>query len=139
MPISYRIDSKRHLVLTTASGVLTDDDILQLKERLVVDPEFQPGMKELADIRAIDRLAVTTGGVRRMMFHDQAHAPQVGGHQLAIVVSHGVAYGMARMYQMMTEETVAGVGIFRDVDAATSWLGISGEPACGPELPPPLS
>jgi hypothetical protein len=66
MPISYRIDEARALVLTTATGALTDADILGLKARLQVDPRWSPGMRELADVREIDRLDVTTEGVRRM-------------------------------------------------------------------------
>ena len=56
MPISYEIDSVRRLVLATATGVLTDEDVLQHKQRLAKDPDFRPGMRELSDVRAIERL-----------------------------------------------------------------------------------
>jgi hypothetical protein len=120
MPISYRIEG--NLVLTTASGVLTDDDILQLKKQLVGDPAFKPGMGELSDVRAVEQLAVTPEGVRLMVQHDAAHADQVRTIRLAIVVAKDEVFGMARMYQMLTEGTVDNVKVFRDIAEARAWL-----------------
>jgi hypothetical protein len=122
MPISYRIDPERNLVLTTASGILTDDDVLQHKAHLVQDPAFQPGMKELSDIRGIDRLEVTPAGVRAMVQQDERDGARVASHQLALVLSKDVAYGMARMYQTLAESKMGSVGVFRDAAEAIAWL-----------------
>ncbi len=122
MPISYQIDEARGLVLTTASGVLTDGDILQLKSNLVTDPRWRPGLRELSDVRAIDRLEVTTAGVRQMMMADERDAAALASYRLAIVVAHQLAYGLARMYQMLTEHTIPNVRVFRDMEEAKSWL-----------------
>jgi hypothetical protein len=118
MPISYQIDEARRLVLTTASGALTDSDILRLKARLVADPKRKPGMRELSDVRSIDRLEVTADGVRQMMMRDERHAAALGSYRLAIVVSHQVGYGMARMDQMLTEHILQDVRVFRDMEQA---------------------
>jgi hypothetical protein len=122
MPLSYQIDEERNLVLTTGSGILTDDDIIQHNASLLSDPGFEPGMRELSDIRGIDRLEVTTEGVDRMVQHDERHAPEVKAHRLAIVASQDIVYGMARMYQSLTEQTVANVRIFGDIEEARAWL-----------------
>jgi hypothetical protein len=122
MPISYRIDEAKKLVLTTASGVLTDSDILQLKSSLVSDPRWTPGMRELSDVRSIDRLDVTTAGVQMMMQSDELHARALDSYRLAIVVAHQLVYGMARMYQMLTEHSVPNVRVFRDMEEAKRWL-----------------
>jgi hypothetical protein len=124
MPISYQIDEARRLVLTTASGALTDSDILRLKARLVADPKWKPGMRELSDVRLIDRLEVTADGVRQMMMRDECHAAALASYRLAIVVSHQVVYGMARMYQMLTEQIVPDVRVFRDMEEAKRWLAV---------------
>lgn len=122
MPISYRIDVERNLVLTTASGTLTDDDIVQHKARLVRDPDFNSAMKELSDIRGIDQLDVTPGGVAAMVQQDIRDSAAVASHKLALVVSKEVAYGMARMYQTLTKSNIEAVGVFRDIDEARAWL-----------------
>jgi hypothetical protein len=122
VPISYQIDEARGLVLTTATAVLTDADILGLKARLLADSRWSPGMRELADVRAIDRLEVTAVGVRRMAGHDAAVGPAIRSYRLAIVVPRDEVYGMARMYQMLTESAVPHVGVFRDLAEAEAWL-----------------
>jgi hypothetical protein len=122
MPISYQIDEALGLVLTTATGVLSDTDILQHKTRVLEDPKWKPGMRELADARSIDRFEVTTAGVRRMTALDEHNAAALGSYGLAIVVAHDAAYGMARMYQVLTEHTIPNVRVFRDIDEAKRWI-----------------
>ena len=124
MPMAYRIDEARGWVLTTATGILTDDDILDLKAQLLADSRWSPGMHELADVRGIDRLDVTTAGVRRMAGQDGAH-PALGAYRLAIVAPQDDVFGMASMYQMLTEQAVPGVMVFRDLDEAAVWLEAS--------------
>ena len=122
MPISYEINEARGLVLTTASGTLTDSDNLQLKARLVADPRWKPGIRELSDVRSIDRLEVTTEGVQQMEWHDEDDAAALASYRLAIVVSQQGVYEMARIYQMLTEHTVPNVRVFRDMEEANRWL-----------------
>jgi hypothetical protein len=110
------------LVLTTASGTLTDSDNLQLKARLVADPRWKPGIRELSDVRSIDRLEVTTEGVQQMEWHDEDDAAALASYRLAIVVSQQGVYEMARIYQMLTEHTVPNVRVFRDMEEANRWL-----------------
>lgn len=122
MPITYQIDAARGLVLTTATGDLTDADVLGLKARLLADPGWSPGMRELADVRTISRLEVTAEGVRRMAGHDSAVGPAMRAYRLAIVVPRDEVFGVARMYQMLTESAVPHVGVFRDLAKAEEWL-----------------
>jgi hypothetical protein len=74
MAIRYEIDAPRGIVLTTADGILTDDELLDHKRRLVEDPRFTPGMKELSDVRGVDQLEVTPEGIGRMVALDELHA-----------------------------------------------------------------
>jgi hypothetical protein len=122
MPISYKIDEDRGLVLTTATGTLTDADILSLKALLAADPRWRPGMRELSDVRGVERLDVTTAGVRQMAAWDAAADPAIGQYRLAIVASRDHVFGMARMYEMLTDQSVPGVSVFRDIDEAIRWL-----------------
>ena len=121
MPIDYRIDPERRLILTHAWGVLTDADLLAHKERLLGDPALDPSLPELSDIRGIDRLDVTQAGVAAMVRHDAVHAARRPGHRMALVVPTGVTYGMARMYQSMGQGE-EGVGVFRTLEEAEAWL-----------------
>lgn len=124
MPITYRIDTARGLVLTTATGVLTDDELLEHKRALAADPAFAPGMRQLSDVRAVEQLAVTSEGVRLMVALDRDQADQLGDYRLAIVTGADVVFGTARMYQTMTDDQLNHVQIFRDMDDARAWLGL---------------
>ena len=122
MPLTYRIDAARRLVLTHATGVLTDADLLAHKERLVHDPAFDPGMSQLSDIRNIERLDVTAAGVQAMVDHDNSNAPRRHGHRMALVVPADEAFGMARMYQLMHHNEEENIGVFRTISEAEAWL-----------------
>jgi hypothetical protein len=121
MPISYSIDPERRLVLTKAWGVLTDNDLLQHKENLARDPAFSVGMRELSDVREIQRLDVTSTGVRAMVAHDDRRAHQSAQHRMALVVPNDEVFGMARMYQTMGAPDNP-VRIFRNLQLAEAWL-----------------
>ena len=122
MPITYRIDTERNLVHTTASGTLTDEDVISMKASLVRNPDFRPGMNELSDIRQVEELAVTPEGIRQMVQQDEEDVDQITKHRLAIVVSQDLAFGMARMYEMLTEGHMENVSVFRELDEAVAWL-----------------
>jgi len=126
MPISYRIDAGRGVALTTATGTLTDRDILEHKKRLHADPAFTPGMHEMSDVRGVSDLQVTPHGVKRMVAHDAAQGSDAGSHRLAIIASEDVVYGMARMYETLSDGNPSpSVAVFRDYDAAAKWLGLA--------------
>jgi len=122
MPIAYRIDNKRRLVLTRGWGVLTDADVLAHKKQLAKDPLFDPTMPELSDVRSVERLDVTTAGVKAMVAYDVTNADRVAGHRMALVVASDEVFGMARMYGTRREPLGPGVGVFRDIDEAERWL-----------------
>jgi hypothetical protein len=122
MPLSYRIDPEHSLILTTASGVLTDEHVLAHKKSLTADPDYDPSMKELTDLRAVTELDVTTQGVSAMAGYDRNNPDTEGRHRLALVASEDVVFGMARMYQMTTVESDNRVGGFRTMKEARAWL-----------------
>jgi hypothetical protein len=122
MAISYEIDTARNLVLTRAAGVLTDADLLEHKRQLIADPAFRPGMREFSDVRAVERLDVTPAGVQDMVALDKEHSAHLGDYRMAIVVSADAVFGTARMYQMMTEQHIESVRIFREPKQAWEWL-----------------
>src|SRR5262245_19222279 len=103
MPVSYTIDKSRQIVFTRSWGVVTDSEILAHKERLARDPDFVATMGQLSDGRDVERMDVTTEGVRAMVEHDRKHPDKRRGHRLAFVVGSDEAFGMARMYSQRSE------------------------------------
>jgi hypothetical protein len=57
LPVSYKIDKKRRMVMTTWSGVLTEDEILAQQRQLKNDPDYDPSFSQYSDltgVRAVD-------------------------------------------------------------------------------------
>ena len=122
MPISYRILPEKNLVMTRAHGVLREDELLAHKRTLLADPEFRPGMRELSDVRDVEKLDVSPAGIRSFVIQDEADAPKLEGYRLAIVASEDLVYGMARMYEMQAETLPPSVRVFRDLAEAEAWI-----------------
>ncbi len=123
MPITYSIDPKLGVIFTTAWDVLTVEELFEHKRKLAADPDFKPGMVELSDVRQITELDVTPEGIGRFVAQDTISAEKLRDYKLAIIVSQEVVFGMARMYEMMTEQNVSNVAVFRDLEEAKTWLG----------------
>lgn len=121
MPVSYRIDTARDLVVSVASGVVTDDDLLEHQQRLREDPAFQPSFRQLFDFRQGTTNQVSGRGVRQL-----AIAPAFGkGSKRALLVPDDAAFGLARMFQTLRDESEnEAIAIFRDEAAALAWLGV---------------
>ncbi len=123
MPISYRIDAKKNLVLALGSGVLTDDDLLDFRKQLVNDPAFHPDMRELSDFRSVEKHVHTTEGLNRFLEQEKEYADRLGSeYRIAIVTNSDLHYGFSRMYIVGVADTLPEVQVFREIDIAEAWL-----------------
>jgi len=123
MPIDYRIDVTRGMVLTTATGILTDQELMAHKRRLLGDAAFHGDLVELSDVRSVERLDVTPEGIGQFVQQDISDARKLEQYRLAIVASEDVVFGMARMYQTRTSSHLPNVKVFRTLEDAEAWLG----------------
>jgi hypothetical protein len=125
MPIKYSIDEGLGAIFTTASAVLTEEELLEHKRKIISDPKFRPGFVELSDVRAISEIAISPSGIEKFVEQDASVAELLKDYKLAIVVSGALEYGMGVMYEMMSAEQNRNVRIFRELNPAMEWLGIS--------------
>ena len=64
MPATYRIDAKRHVVFSVASGDLTEEDTRAHTRSLAGDPEFDPAFDQLLDFRDADTFGLSAEYMR---------------------------------------------------------------------------
>ena len=121
MPLHYRIDQKREIVFITADGIITDADLLTHLDDIENDSDFHPSFNRLNDYRAVESLDVTGAGVRALASRVDASEASC---RRAIVVSTELAYGMARMFQILTDDKPATIEVFKDMAEARKWLGL---------------
>ena len=124
MPFSYTVDPNLRLVRTTGIGIISDEDSQHLSAMQRCDPHVHAMMRELLDLRQVERLSITPCWLRFRAATDKQYANEYA-NTLAIVVSPEVAFGFARMYELLTDEHFL-VRVFRDYAEACEWLGIPG-------------
>ena len=118
MPVTYRIISHLHLVVTTWTGDVTLEESQQHNASLRDDPAFAPDMRQLSDARQA-RSRVTGDGIRGLA----RSSPFGRAAKRAILVADDETFGVSRMYE--AQATDAGmVAIFRDRDAALAFLDL---------------
>ena len=130
MPISFRLDPARHLRYATATGVLTDFDLLRTFAALLDAPDYDPSLDLLFDGRGIEGLDVSTETVRKIAHQvalaDTAIAEGVRP-KTAIVVPTDAAFGLARMYETYRalESSRKQYLVCRTIEEAREWLGLT--------------
>ena len=63
VPVSYKVDQQRRMVLTTWSGAITEDEIFAYQRQLMDDPGFDPSFSrysDLSDVREVKLNAIGT-------------------------------------------------------------------------------
>lgn len=127
MPIDYMIDAEAGMVTVTARGPVSQADDLGCFRALLADRDFTPGLKLLLDYRERESVA-STDEARELVDEMGRLGKQFGDSRFALVVSSDLAYGMGRMVSSLAERSFPPVAVFRDLEAARSWLDLPGEP-----------
>ena len=119
MPLSYVIDKKNRLVLVTATGVLTVDEILEFRRQFTSDPDFDPNFSQLGDMSGVTQVVLTADEIKMLA----ETSPFSLTARRAFVGERPEVYGLARMFT-----TVRGLRgdqhtrVFRSRDEALAWL-----------------
>jgi hypothetical protein len=123
MPIEYRIEVPLRTLFTTVFGVFTDADARGLVEGLRNEPDFGSDFDQLFDARGVTSVELSGRCVREIaavrMFGE--------GSRRAFVVGTDVAFGMARMFEMLRDDALDQIRVFKNIEDARAWLGLPAE------------
>ena len=128
MPIDYEIDAGRRLIRTRCIGPLTLEEVVAHFRSLEADP------------RVPDRLDVVLDFSELTAFpdHDQVHCvarevrqlrTKIAWRNLAIVAPRDLAFGIARMFEMISEPSFRATMVFRRLADAERWIEQPDAPA----------
>jgi hypothetical protein len=122
MPFNSVIDSRRHLVVTTATGDLTGDEVLACSLQLKQRADFDPAFNQLLDFTQATRFDATSGQLRSIA------AQPLFSHtsRRAIVATNPTIFGLARMFESYRSISKVGerVMVFREMREALAWLDV---------------
>jgi hypothetical protein len=127
MPFDYYIDTSHRLVATLVKGILTPFELLRHQDRVKDDPEFDPTFWQLHDVRNADFTAVQPSCVEALA---ELAVPKRGTRR-AIVVGTALAHELAQLFEGLLAGTGEQIRIFRDLDAARTWLELPPESSKG--------
>jgi hypothetical protein len=129
MPTDTRIDRSRGLRTHRVTGELSLEAVLRTLGDVYADPEHDPDMDVLWDLREARVRRFSTRDVEDLRDFVSRHWGTGGRGRAALVVSNDLQYGMSRMYEMLSQGTTRGqIRVFRDMREARNWLsGREGE------------
>ena len=116
MPWAYTIDTKRDVLLGTATGILTGEELKAGVHRATHDPNFHPDMRIFLDYCAVVKFGFSVDTMEVMADH-QVYSSK---SRRAFLVTTGFAVSIFQMYQSMV--TAGLVQVFTDRTAALAWL-----------------
>ena len=120
MPLEYRIEVSLRTVFTTPFGTYTDRDAREHVEDLRNHPNFESDFNQLFDARGVTSVELSGACVREIasirMFGE--------GSRRAFVAGTDVVFGMVRMFEMLRDDALDEIRVFRNIDDARAWLGL---------------
>jgi len=126
MPIDYRIDQDRRLVLANAQGVLVESDVFGYQREVWSRPEVE-GYDELIDMSLVERIELpAVQRVEDLAKLSAAMDPPRHYSKFAIVATTNVSFGLGMMFKAYREldpRSTKKVAVFRTMAEAMTWLG----------------
>lgn len=122
MPVSYKIDEERRVVITTGWGVVTGDECLEHQRQLGSDARFNSDFFQLADFTRVTGVQIDLSTVMKLADLDLFS----GKARRAFLAPNPLAYGFSRMFIAARRVTgVEQMRVFRDRDEALGWLRLN--------------
>ncbi len=130
MPLTYRIDPERRLIVTRCSGILKDQEVFGYQHEVWAREDVQ-GFDEIVDMTDITQIMLPS--IERVRDLAELGARMSIGKpssRLAIVAPGDLSFGLGRMFDSCRQSVAPGlkqVGVFRTKAEALAWLGIQGD------------
>jgi hypothetical protein len=127
MPFDYFVYKEHRLVISTASGLVTWDEIKARQDQTKTDPEFNPEFDQIVDLRSATRVELSGDQIRflanRRIFSSRSRR--------AFVAPNPSVFGAGRMWETYTEfsKNPTEIRVFWDLPSALKWLGLEDFPS----------
>lgn len=124
MPILFRVKPRHGYFVTIYRGHIPDEEHLLAFEHFFTGKEWDPSMNELAIASEARSSSISYDSLRSLLalknrYYRENNVTHV---KIAIYAPDDLAFGIARMYDVITDESPEEVRPFRDVREAMRWL-----------------
>ncbi len=121
MPLSYSIDVTTEVVTFHYVSDPPFSEWASTMDAVLRDSAFRHGYGFLLD-RSQITTAAETEYIRRIVEYVRAHEHQLSSSRVAVLVQGVAPYGMARMAQILLDQTKSDPQVFSSRDEALEWL-----------------
>lgn len=126
MPIEFTIDPAARLVIYVVEGNATREEAIAFLDTVIAHPDFRRGFNFLGDRRDVVK-GPSSGYIYGITEDINIRQKTLAPCRWAVIVSDDYAYGMARMWGIMTERTKVEILPFHTAKEATDWLGVNAD------------
>jgi hypothetical protein len=116
-------DERTRIFHVQVIGQVSDEDVRDLRDRLNHEDAFVTGWPILCDCSAIAGLSISSSLIESL-----AKTSRTRHNLVAIIAPRAAAFGLARMYQILSDPEYERIQVFAKTSEATAWLneGIKG-------------
>lgn len=124
MPCGYEINPALRLVRSHLRGLVTYDEIMEHRRKLLADPAFRADYSQLTDLTEMTGTSVTSDEIQQLA----RGSPFVPAARRAAVAPADVAFGLTRMFASFRESNSPQeqFRVFRKLEDAMEWLALPG-------------
>ena len=127
MSIQYRIIREQKLAYIKCWGMVTTEEILLEGTKLFSDEDWENGFNLLLDYREVTETDLCSQGIMKIVIQDKQNEFLFDKSKCAVIADKDILYGLSRMWELLSIENKGEKMVFRDVNDALSWLGLSSE------------
>jgi hypothetical protein len=120
MAFLFHFDESMKVFHIEAIGEVNDAELMDLRARLRRESAFVSEYPILCDCSAL-----TTVSISPSVIESLAKAARSRTNFVAVIAPLAVAFGLARMYQIVGDPEDARIRVFTDADEAMAWLDTS--------------
>jgi len=125
MPSALRYDHDKKILFVTVTGAFPLDEFRAVMEQITHSDEYPPDTDALWDLREMELQSVESAFFRGVIAV-RKQFPQRGTARMAHIVSGDFAYGMLRMYEILSEtdrdNLPQGIMVFKSCAEGEAWL-----------------
>ncbi len=121
MPITIRYDREKKVLYGTMTGQVTEDEFQASLLEILQSDQFPPDTRTLWDLRELDFRTIDSLMEKRLI-NIRRRYPERGRARLAFIVAGDLAFGMGRMYEILSEDLPQEIRLFRKYSEGENWL-----------------
>ncbi len=121
MPASVKVDVHNGIVYSSFEGSVNDSELIAHGSAIRNHPDFNPQFSEIVDFSKVIELRVTVGFINSLAKSNSIYSA-ISKH--AVIAPHDLSFGIARMYQILAEDTRPNLAVVRSMAEARKFVGI---------------